>query len=68
MSIQYVGELLDLLDGVDLDTPVRLVLQPAYPIECDLGGLVVVDDVVYLTAGEQADYLRGDVREELWGS
>lgn len=68
MSIQYVGELLALLDHIDPDTPVRLALQPAHPIECDLGGLDLIDDVVYLTAGEQADYLRGDVREELWGS
>ena len=34
-----VQELLDLLDGVDPSTEVRIAYQPSYPLECSLGGV-----------------------------
>lgn len=34
-----VQELLDLLEGVDPFTEVRIAYQPSYPMECSLGGV-----------------------------
>lgn len=74
MPIHTVGDLLDHLDGLDPDTPVRLAVQPTYPFEHEVGAVVIVDDViadgeagavVYLSDGGQIDYLRGTVRAAL---
>lgn len=60
-----VGDLLDLLDGLDEDMPVFFAEQPAYPFEYDIeGGEVVTiedEEILYLIEGEQIRYLPSEV-------
>jgi hypothetical protein len=70
-----VGEMLDMLEGLDPDMEVRFASQPNYPFEYDINDIVVVEvenkrtgdseEVVYLEEGRQIGYLPGDVSREL---
>lgn len=40
-----VGELLELLEGVDQDAEVRLATQPSWPLQYKVRGVVTPDDV-----------------------
>jgi hypothetical protein len=65
-----VGELLEALEGLDEDMPVRLAHQPSSPLEYRIETVAVCsgvarqnspdadfEEVVYLVEGEQARYL-----------
>lgn len=70
-----VAELIDLLDGYEPDTEVRLAFQPKWPFEYTIGEVVsmyhISEDwipatqVVYIGEGEQIDYLSGEVANAL---
>jgi hypothetical protein len=64
-----VGELLDLLDGLDEETEVRLAMQPRWAFEYTIGAVAVVDvdgeEVVFLGEGQQTRYLPEEVAIEL---
>ncbi len=64
-----LGTLLELVEGLDHDIPVRLAIQPAWPFEYTVGEPVVVDTedgpVVYLPERTQTGYLGGHVAAEL---
>jgi len=70
-----VGEMLDMLEGLDHDMEVRFASQPNYPFEYDIDNIVIVEvenkrtggskEVVYLEEGRQIGYLPGDVSREL---
>lgn len=64
-----VGDLLDLLDGLDEDMPVFLAQQPSYPFEYELdeGRVVEIsgEEVLYLVEGDQIGYLPDKVRNEI---
>lgn len=64
-----VGDLLDLLDGLDEDMPVFLAQQPSYPFEYELDGGEVVElngeECLYLIEGEQIGYLPTEVRNTI---
>lgn len=67
-----IGQLLELIEGLPDDTPLRLATQPAWPFEFICGEPVVVSTedgpVVYLPEAKQLGYLSGDVTHELgWG-
>jgi len=62
-----VGELRELLEGVDDDVEVRLAVQPSWPFEHRVTSDVTVrDDVVYLADAGQIGYLPEGVAEEAW--
>lgn len=66
MTISTVGDLLAVLEDVAPGTPIRLATQPSHPFEHIIGDAVLIDNaVVYLAAGDQIDYLSGNVRAEL---
>lgn len=62
-------DLLDLLEGLPDDTPVRMAQQPAWPFEYRIGEPIVSDTedgpVVYLPEAAQTQYLPGHVAQEL---
>jgi len=64
-----VGDLLDLLDGLDEETEVRLAQQPSYPFEYELSDGVVVElgkeDILYLIEGNQIGYLPDEARDTI---
>lgn len=64
-----VGDLLDLLDGLDEDTPVFLAQQPSYPFEYELADGQVIEingeEVLYLVEGNQLGYLPSEVRNAI---
>ncbi len=75
------GELIEALEGLDEDTPVRLAHQPSWPFEYAIRAVATVPDVptepwhgerqeqvVYLVEGEQTRYLPGEVADAIgWG-
>ena len=73
-----VEELLCELEGMEPDAEVRLAMQPSWPFEYSIGGIVqvsAVDDesvpedelpqLIYLSECRQLGYLPGYVSEEL---
>lgn len=63
-----VGDLLELLEGYDEDTKVRIATQPSWPLEHSLGHEGAYDDdakVLYLAEGQQLGYVPGHVAEQL---
>lgn len=57
--------------GVDENTPVKLATQPSYPFEYEVGEVVAVtlgeddQEFVYISEGENQQYLAGAVAAEL---
>ena len=68
-----VGDLLDLLDGLDENMEVRFASQPSYPFEYGVDDGYIVEtengnEFIYLVEGEQIGYLPDEVRETIgWG-
>ena len=77
-----VGELLDILDGLDADMEVRLAFQPRWPFEhsVDMATVCEVEDqerwsektikreVLYIAEGRQIGYLPASARYAIgWG-
>jgi hypothetical protein len=70
-----VGELKDLLEGLDDDIEVRLAMQPAWPFEYSIDDSCLIEKedednqreetILYLVEGDQLGYLPGDVCDEL---
>jgi len=68
-----IGELKEVLQGLDDDMDVRLAMQPSWPFEYTLGDPAVVGDpenedgqsVLYLTEGRQIGYLPKRACDEL---
>lgn len=60
-----VGDLMEMLEGFDPETKIRLAQQPGWPFEYSVGNVVEVDGTVYIGEGEKLDYLAGEVRAEL---
>jgi hypothetical protein len=74
-----VNELIMLLEDMDGDTEVRLAMQPSWPFEYSIGGIVRVssledeeyddegngESVVYIGEGTQMGYLPNIVKNEL---
>ena len=67
-----VGELKEMIAGLDDDIEVRLAMQPTWPFEYDISSVEVmdIDDAepdrrVYLVEGRQIGYLPGDVTSQL---
>ena len=76
-----VGELISLLEDFDPDSPVKLAMQPGWPMEYTLRDVISVNlkeqdpedpmddedeiDTVYLVEGEQTGYLPGVVSGHL---
>lgn len=64
-----VRDLLDLLEGLPEDTPVRMAQQPAWPFEYTIGDPICADTedgpVVYLPEAAQTRYLPGEIADEL---
>ena len=60
-----VSDLINILKGQDLDSEVRLAMQPSWPFEYSISEVVVVDDVTYLSEGTQLGYLPSEVKKEL---
>ena len=68
-----VGELKEMLEGLDDDMEVRLAMQPSWPFEYSIDSVEVIDNdpdglddepiegIVYLVEGSQLGYLPGDV-------
>jgi len=52
-----VGELVEILQGMNTDAEVRLATQPSWPFEYDVSEVGETEDVVYLAEGEQVGYL-----------
>jgi hypothetical protein len=75
IKIMTVGDMLDILEGLDQNTEVRFASQPNYPFEYNINDVVVVEvenkrnghseEIVYLGEGSQIGYLPGDVSIEL---
>lgn len=77
-SIDAVGELIAALADYDPDTPLRLTVQPRWPLEYTLGGVARTPDdvegvateptgnpVVWIAVGRQVDYLPEIARDAL---
>jgi predicted membrane GTPase involved in stress response len=72
-----VGELKEMLEGLDDDMEVRLAMQPAWPFEYSISSVEVIDNdpegsdkepiegIVYLVEGDQLGYLPGNVCNQL---
>lgn len=76
-----VSELIEILQDMDGDTEVRLAMQPSWPFEYSIGGIVRItsledkeydydgesdgESVVYLGEGSQLGYLPSIVKDEL---
>lgn len=70
-----VGEMLEMLEGLNPDMEVRFASQPNYPFEYDIDNVLVVEsenkrtgdseEIVYLEEGRQIGYLPGNVSVEL---
>ena len=64
-----IGQLLELIEGLPEDTPLRMAQQPAWPFEYLVGEPVIVatedGPVVYLPEAGQTGYLSGEVAHEL---
>jgi len=75
-----ISELIYELQRMPQDAEIRLAMQPAWPFEYSIGGVVLVssnesegfDDreheeeaIVYLSEGSQIGYLSDEAREEL---
>jgi hypothetical protein len=68
-----VGELKELLDGLDDDVDVRLAMQPSWPFEYSIGTPVIIgnpenedgESVLYLPEERQTRYLPKEVCDEL---
>lgn len=72
-----VGELKEMIDGLDEDVEVRLAMQPSWPFEYSISSVEVIDNdpegsdeepiegIVYLAEGDQLGYLPGNVCDEL---
>lgn len=64
-----IGLLLELIEDLPDNTPLRMAQQPAWPFEYAIGEPVIVDTedgpVVYLPEAAQTRYLPGDVAVEL---
>lgn len=69
-SVDTVGALIAALADYDPDTPIRLAIQPHWPLEYTLGGVALTPDdaegtgpeptgepVVWIAVGRQVDYL-----------
>ncbi|WP_034274343.1 hypothetical protein [Haloechinothrix halophila] len=74
MTIETVGQLAELLEGYDPDTPVRYAHQPSWPFEYTFGAVLLAPDTdldpdqpatVWLTQGDQVRYLPGEISEAL---
>ncbi|MER0443035.1 hypothetical protein ABR738_00340 [Streptomyces sp. Edi4] len=64
-----VAELIEQLEGVDPDAPIRLAMQPRYPFEYTIGQVVEAEDgTCWIGEGEQVGYLSEDATNALeWG-
>lgn len=70
-----VGELKDLLDGLDDDVEIRLAMQPAWPFEYSIDDACLIEredeknqreeTILYLVEGDQLGYLPGDICDKL---
>ncbi|MFB7649484.1 hypothetical protein ACFC0S_16405 [Streptomyces sp. NPDC056084] len=64
-----VADLIEQLEGMDPDAPVRLATQPAYPFEYTIGKVAEAEDgTCWIAEGEQVGYLGEDAANALeWG-
>jgi hypothetical protein len=64
-----IAELLELIEGMPGDTPVRMAQQPSWPFEYSIGDPVIVETedgpVLYLPERQQTRYLPAEVSVEL---
>ena len=57
-----VGELMEILEGMDQDSVVRIAEQPSWPFEYDLNAVVEADGKVWIVEGNQLGYLEGEIK------
>lgn len=68
MQLAELIEQLEELQGeVGPRANVRLAIQPSWPFEHSISGVVEIDGAVYIAEGSQLGYLSGDVKDELTG-
>jgi len=72
-----VGELKEMIEGLDEDVEVRLAMQPSWPFEYSISSVELIDNnpedsdegeldaIVYLVEGTQLGYLPCNVCEEI---
>jgi hypothetical protein len=70
-----VGELKDLLEGLDDNIEVHLAMQPNWPFEYSIGDSCLIEredednqrkeTILYLSEGKQLNYLPEDIYNEL---
>lgn len=62
MRIDTIGELIEALEGLDPDTPIKMALQPNYPMKGSLENVCVQRDAdgeektVWLACSDNEDY------------
>ena len=64
-----LGMLIEMLEDYDIDTPVRLAMQPAYPMEYTINDAIEVEvdgtPIVYLSEQSQIGYLPEEAQDAL---
>ncbi|MEU3399521.1 hypothetical protein [Streptomyces filamentosus] len=66
MAEMTVAELIETLEQMNPEAPVRLAFQPRYPFEHALGEVVEAEDgTCWIADGGQEGYLGGEAREAL---
>ncbi|WP_069164876.1 hypothetical protein [Nocardia altamirensis] len=68
-----VGELINLLQDFDPETPVRLASQPNYPMEYNIRRVAETEDaddeglgIAWIVEGRQLGYMSREAAENCW--